>query len=570
MAFNELCTFAPGRAGDRAIPLRPGGPEPPLFLVHEGAGSVTYAQLLLPHLDPRVPVYALPDLPVSEGRPRTVEGMAARLARMVRETRPAGPYRLAGWSFGGLLAYETARELVGRDRAVELVAMLDTRLPAGAAAADPVGDYALLLRMLRMEEGLGEIPPPALAELVSAAATLELEALVGRCREAGLLPAHVGAGRVREMWDRLQANRRALAEYHPQPVPVPVLLFAARDAAGADPRRGWGALLPGASLRVQPVPGAHTSMMEPGNVETLGRALSGGISAAAHVRPSRTGRGSPLVTLQSGKPGGAALFCVPGAGAGVATFAELAGCLDPSWPVHGLQPRGLDGEGVPHSTVEAAAEHYLAAVRGAQPDGPVHLLGHSLGGWVALEMAHRLRREGRTVGSLTVLDSEVPGDTGRPGEYDAREALLALVEVFEQAAERPLGIAPADLDALDEAGRLGLLHGRLVRAGLMPGRSQASSLLGVLRAFASGLRTAYTPDAPYPGPLRLVLVGGPGLDEEAKLKQFAEAVRGWKRWAPELEFSPGAGNHVTALKQPHVRTLAALLSAERQGNSKET
>ena len=65
---------------------------------------------------------------------------------------------------------------------------------------------------------------------------------------------------------------------------------------------------------------------------------------------------------------------------------------------------------------------------------------------------------------------------------------------------------------------------------------------------------------------RLVLVDDPRKDAAANRANFAEVERGWRKWAPGLVFSVGAGNHVTALKPPHVAALAALL-AEARGES---
>ncbi|HEX8359293.1 MAG TPA: alpha/beta fold hydrolase, partial [Longimicrobium sp.] len=222
-------------------------------------------------------------------------------------------------------------------------------------------------------------------------------------------------------------------------------------------------------------------------------------------------------------------------------------------PVYGFQPRGLDGAAIPHATVRAAAASYLRALDEAFPAGPVHLLGHSFGGWVVFEMAARLRRAGRPVASLTLIDTRVPGSGG--GEYDHREAFLRLVALFEQAAERPFGIDDAALDALDEPGRLRLLHQRVVGAGLLPARSDAGLLRGPFRGFASALRATYTPDAPDPGPLRLVLV-----DDPADPDRFEERVAGWRRWAPHLVPIRVPGNHMTALKPPHVLILARTLT----------
>ncbi|HSU17580.1 non-ribosomal peptide synthase/polyketide synthase [Longimicrobium sp.] len=506
-AFAERLGGGAGETrGDRAIPIRAAGQQRPLFLVHEGTGSTDYAQVLHPHLPPDLPVYALPA--AAAGEPRTVEGMAARLLRMVRAVQPEGPYRLAGWSFGGVLAYEMATQLIGMDQAVEFVGMMDTRCPSSTAA-----------------------------RAASAA--------------DGTEPDHA----------LLRAHLHALGEYFPQALPIPVHLFPAQGSADPDERRGWQALLPDRLLRVAPVPGSHLSMVEAKHVPALGQALSRALAAPAAGRATPEDGYAPLVTLRFGRAGGEPLFCVPGAGASVAGFAELAGCLDPSRPIHAFQPRGLDGGLLPHATVEAAAELYLRALHEVHPTGPVHLLGHSFGGWVVFEMALRLRAAGRTVGSLTILDSEVPGEEARDAlEHDGREAFFRLVEVFEQTAERPLGILPAEVEALDEGGRLRVLHGRLVNLGILPRRSTHEVLRGPFRTFSTCLRATYRPVGSYQDKLRLVLVSDPGYDDAANHKRVAESVRGWTHWAPGLAFSMGAGNHMTALRRPHVQHLASLLA----------
>jgi thioesterase domain-containing protein len=268
-----------GQRNDRATAIRASGSQPPLFLVHEGAGSITYAQVLHPHVAGDIPVYALPASPADEP-PRTVEGMATRLVRMIREVQRSGPYRVAGWSFGGVLAYEVAAQLIGQDETVEFVGMLDSYHPvrAGAVSHDVAREHALLLHVLRMDEPVessGRVDPDE-----AATGDADLETFVTRCREQGLLPGHVTVEQARRMRDRLRDHQLALREYSPRPLPVDVHLFPARESADPELSRGWRATVPATRLRVTPVPGTHLSMMRAPNAAALGEALSRAVDDA--------------------------------------------------------------------------------------------------------------------------------------------------------------------------------------------------------------------------------------------------------------------------------------------------
>jgi amino acid adenylation domain-containing protein len=266
---------------DGAIAIRASGSQPPLFLVHEGAGSTAYAQVLHPHLDGDIPVYALPAAP-ADAPLRTVEGMATRLVRMIREVQPSGPYRLAGWSFGGVLAYEVAAQLVGRDEVVEFVGMFDSYHPARARAADGPAevrdwglDHALILNALRTAD-----PVAGSGEEAAAGGDEDLDTFVRRCRDQGLLPPRVTVADARAVRDRLRGHQAAMREYSPQPIPVLVHQFPAQQGPEPDATRGWGAFHPEGWLRVTPVPGTHLSMMQPPNAAALGEALSRAVDGA--------------------------------------------------------------------------------------------------------------------------------------------------------------------------------------------------------------------------------------------------------------------------------------------------
>ncbi|WP_420127864.1 amino acid adenylation domain-containing protein, partial [Longimicrobium sp.] len=267
---------------DRAIAIRSSGSRPPLFLVYEGVGSTAYAQVLHPHIDADVPVYALPAPPPSEPPLRTVPAMAARLVRMIREVQPSGPYRLGGWSFGGVLAYEAAAQLIDGGQVVEFVGMIDTYHPVRTAALsyNAAQEHALLLQMLQMAESVESSGRVDVDAAGAAAGEADLETFVTRCHQKGLLPGHVTVEQARWMRDLLRDHQAAVREYTPQPLPVAVHLVAAQESADPDQSRGWRAMLPAGQFRVISVPGTHLSMMQAPNAASLGEALSRALDRA--------------------------------------------------------------------------------------------------------------------------------------------------------------------------------------------------------------------------------------------------------------------------------------------------
>ncbi|MFC9679241.1 amino acid adenylation domain-containing protein [Streptomyces sp. NPDC056948] len=118
------------------------------------------------------------------------------------------------------------------------------------------------------------------------------------------------------------------------------------------------------------------------------------------------------------------LFCLPPASGLAWGFAGLARHIDPSRPLYGLQSRGLIPDRRPAgSLAEVVAEH-TARIREIQPHGPYHLLGYSMGGLVAYDVAVGLQAAGEQVALLALLDS-FPGAWLRQGPAPSdRPALL--------------------------------------------------------------------------------------------------------------------------------------------------
>jgi thioesterase domain-containing protein len=543
--------------GDSAIAMEQPAVGTPLFLIHDGTCSAEHVRWLTRHLPEETAVFALPGCDGPESRLRTVEGIGLRLVQRVLAVQPEGPYRIAGWSLGGIVAYEVAGLLLGRDKSVEFLGFIHPPgHPLDATAADAFDARDELVLQLKTATGSAE--DARCAELAAAAQALDFETLVARCRELSFLADHLTPAEARSRLETRWVHRRAVRRYVPPPLPIPLHLFTAEEAGDAGPWQAWGAAEPKAAIRKILVP-AGTFLRMP-ETEALGEALAGEIGRAGEAKTTRPEeRLSPVFPLRF-KGSRAPVYCIPGAGASVVSLAELATSLGPGSPVYGLEPRGTDGATVPHATVEAAADYYLAKIGDAAGAGPIHLMGHSFGGWVAFEMALRLLAAGRPVASLSLIDSLAPdAEDSIIHEYDSEEAFLSLVEALELAAERTFEIDPETVRTLDEESRLRLLHGRMVRFGLVPSRSTPAMLTGPFRVFSACLRTTYRPSAIYPHPTRLVLLRDPRLDLQADQRGMSEIVRGWREWLPDVQVTVGPGNHMTALKRPHVEQLVSLL-----------
>jgi acetoacetyl-CoA synthetase len=123
----------PGKHFDPLVMMRSGEEGPPLFLVHSIWGDVLGMRQMVVAMKSDIPVYGLRARGLQGEEPqRSVEEMAASYVEAIRELQPQGPYRVAGHSFGGLLAFEIARLLSERGEEIEWLGMIDAELSTAA------------------------------------------------------------------------------------------------------------------------------------------------------------------------------------------------------------------------------------------------------------------------------------------------------------------------------------------------------------------------------------------------------------------------------------------------------
>ncbi len=113
---------------DSLVPIKPKGSKMPLYIVHGAGLNVLLFNALAMNMDEEQPVYGLQakglngiDEPLD-----VMEEIAANYNSEIIAQNPNGPYALAGYSLGGTIAYEMARQLIEQGKEVKMLAVFDT------------------------------------------------------------------------------------------------------------------------------------------------------------------------------------------------------------------------------------------------------------------------------------------------------------------------------------------------------------------------------------------------------------------------------------------------------------
>jgi amino acid adenylation domain-containing protein len=232
------------------VPIKPAGDLPPLFCVHTIGGNLFHYFDLARALSPRQPVLGLNALGVDgQAAPRSsVRDIAADCIVAMREAQPRGPYRLAGFSSGGTVAFEMAQQLRAAGDEVAVLALIDTYAPG--VYLRPAGG-GLIARLA------GAVRPYLKRERLEHAVLN----LFGRTPRQGFP-------------DAASAHWWAHWGYRPQTYAGRVDLYIAEESRieASKSCLGWSARVSG-GFEMHPVPGTHGLMVKPPVVDELARLL---------------------------------------------------------------------------------------------------------------------------------------------------------------------------------------------------------------------------------------------------------------------------------------------------------
>jgi thioesterase domain-containing protein len=200
--------------------------------------------------------------------------MAADYVAALLALDPRGPYLLGGWSLGGGVAYEMARQLSAQGRRTDLLALFDIDPRSFGRALTPE-DYSLEVNwfIAELARAFGKASPALMSELQALEPDERVRYALEQAGAHGLID-EAELAQLQLLFRVFKSNLRAAAGYAPQGYPRRVTVFrAAGEADEAPPPRLEASELAAGGVETYDVPGQHHTMLREPHVEVLARRL---------------------------------------------------------------------------------------------------------------------------------------------------------------------------------------------------------------------------------------------------------------------------------------------------------
>ncbi|MBD2136116.1 amino acid adenylation domain-containing protein [Anabaena sp. FACHB-1237] len=249
------------------VKLQPQGTKPPLFLIHSLRGEVLCYRNLALHLGLDQPVYGLQPQGLDGKQPFlvTIEDMARKYLQEMQTIQPQGPYYLAGYSFGGIIAYEIAQQLHQQHQQVAILAIVDTLRPGYSQRLSFIQRLPLHLKNILQQK------PDYLWR--------KLPGWYEHTKYYFQKGYHSLNINHTKYIDLGMINLQAMNQYVFQPYHGQAILFRTKDeertdsiSVKYDPQFGWGEIITG-GVNVEYIPGSHISLLNEPYVKVLAHKL---------------------------------------------------------------------------------------------------------------------------------------------------------------------------------------------------------------------------------------------------------------------------------------------------------
>nr|WP_324251528.1 non-ribosomal peptide synthase/polyketide synthase [Photorhabdus thracensis] len=269
-----------------AISVRSDGTGLPLFFVPSGMGDYSYVFGLAQQIQPGYPIYALPWSSISEEPMSMMEAQAVRMISLIKAVQPEGPYRLGGYSSGGILAYAIAERLLHTGEKVNFLGLIDTPAPHYFGPQKMSPKHQFFVELARQS---GEERTQEMAELFRQIDELNLVQFIEAAQELALYPANLRADLIAKRWEQIENYAQMVRDYDPQALAVTLHQFYAMEPSPSisfmadeeterlniEPSLGWEQIIPDTLLQLIAIPGNHFSVLEDNEHKTaLAQALN--------------------------------------------------------------------------------------------------------------------------------------------------------------------------------------------------------------------------------------------------------------------------------------------------------
>ncbi|HKS11281.1 MAG TPA: thioesterase domain-containing protein, partial [Pyrinomonadaceae bacterium] len=272
------------------VPLRPEGSQPPVFGPHASGGNVWCYKDIVQHIGADQPFFGIQPREPENGMAvyhTEIEAMAADYVQAVRGFQPVGPYWLTGWSMGGVIAFEMARQLQQQGQEIAMLALIDTGVPE---AEESEYNWAVLLSIFALDLGLPREFVDRGTAWVPQPQMVELRKLWSEARRTKLVPTEMTLVEFRKLFDIFKIYANTTRRYKPEPYKGRINLFLPADdfstmfsedwdsakkkskQTKVTPIEGWGRLAT-EGVDVHQIPGNHFSILHEPNVQVLGEQL---------------------------------------------------------------------------------------------------------------------------------------------------------------------------------------------------------------------------------------------------------------------------------------------------------
>ncbi len=262
---------------DHLVPIKPNGTKTPIFIVHGAGLNVLNFAHVIKHFDEDQPVYGIQGIGPNgyENWFESIEEMAACYIESIIKINSKGPYALAGFSFGGVVAFEMARQLTKKGLKVSIIALLDSHV-------DSSYYYPMLLQKKLLHHY--DRTYRRLDYLMEMLTSWKAFKKRSQAKRDHILKTYLGQKDILTEQEALALKEFTVANsmvnkivdrYHLKPQNIEVDLFRAKDDLGykLDPTHlGWKkAALKG--VNIHEVPGNHLSIVDAPNDKVLARMI---------------------------------------------------------------------------------------------------------------------------------------------------------------------------------------------------------------------------------------------------------------------------------------------------------